>query len=140
PPRPSGVCPRHRAHIPRWQPAVLRPTPEATAQPSLPKIRYGEASLQPPGNQAARYSTANVAEGSMVCLEMLSFTLISIRYTPGGRFAAATDFCSVTCSPIFPIVSLDSFCCTTCLLVATLTMSYSNVAEGLCVFSSTPRL
>jgi hypothetical protein len=35
------------------------------------------------GNQAAVYSTAKVAVGSTVCLESLSFTLISILYKPG---------------------------------------------------------
>ena len=76
----------------------------------------------------------------MLCLEMLSFTFMLILYTPGGRLAEAIDFCSVTCSPTLPIWSVDSVFYTTGLLVAMLTMSNSNVAEGLCVLSSTLKL
>src|SRR5579871_1929364 len=78
------------------------------------------------------YSTANVAEGSTVCFEILSLTLISILYTPGPRFDEATALCKVTCSPtLLPSLSDASTAWTTGLLVAVFTMSYSNVAEGL---------
>src|SRR5579862_922014 len=117
--------------------------PNKIAQvPRFRSLRLRAFTLPTPvGNPGAtRYSTANSADGLTVCFEILSFTLISILYVPGCRFAATIDFCSVTCSPTLPIVSVLSVFCTTCLLVARLVMSYSNVAEGLCVFSSTPRL
>src|SRR5580698_7699328 len=80
------------------------------------------------------YSTAKVAVGSTVCLDSLSFTLISILYRPTGRFAAESVFCNVTWSPTLPIVSVESTVWMTALLLASVTL-YSNVADGLCVFS-----
>src|SRR5208282_4335032 len=100
---------------------------------------FGTSRPPPLGNQAAAYSTAKVAVGSTVCLERLSFTLISILYKPGCRLAAESVFCSVTWSPTLPMVSVDSTVWMTALLFASVTL-YSNVAEGLCVFSSTLRL
>src|SRR5438445_6096952 len=60
------------------------------------------------GVKRATHSTVKVAVGSTVCLEMLSLTLISIRYDPGSRLLAERLFCSVTWSPTFPICSVDS--------------------------------
>src|ERR1700756_3817782 len=60
------------------------------------------------GVKRATRSTAKVAVGSTVCLEMWSLTLISIRYEPGSRLLAERVFCSVTWSPTFPICSVDS--------------------------------
>src|SRR4029077_8511017 len=73
-----------------------------------PRSNLAKLHSNPPWNQAVRYSTATVAEGSIVCLEMMSFTLISMRYTPGCRLAGVIDFCNVTCSPTLPMVSVDS--------------------------------
>src|SRR5580658_616154 len=134
-------CTRGIAHVPRDR---ARPfcgqRRKRQRNHHRPRSELAKIQSNPRGTKQARYSTANVAEGSTVCLEMLSFTLISTRYTPGCRFAEEIDFCNVICSPTLPIVSVDSVFCTTDLLVAMLTMSYSKVAEALCVFSSTPKL
>ena len=79
--------------------------------------------------------------GSTVCLEMLSFTLIWRRYTPGSRLAAARVFVSVIWSLMLPIVSVDSTVWIIGLLVTVLTTLYSTVADGRCVcpFREIPR-
>src|ERR1700678_244562 len=76
--------PCRRGRCRKQQRGDHRPSSELAKIHSLPRGLQGS------------YSPAKVAEGSTVCLEILSFTLISMRYTPGCKLAAAIDFCNVT--------------------------------------------